>query len=112
MSILLMISKSDLVIPGPPLRGILSPAATSMTADAAGGVYLQLGAFGSRENAESYLTRARTEIHWLAQILHLVPRDDGIYRVHAGPYPSSWEARQAADRIASAFGVKPVVVMR
>ena len=30
-SILLMTSKSDLVIPGPPLRGILSPSATSIT---------------------------------------------------------------------------------
>jgi hypothetical protein len=30
-SILLMINKSDLVIPGPPLRGILSPAETSLT---------------------------------------------------------------------------------
>src|SRR5262249_57866863 len=30
-SILLITSRSDLVIPGPPLRGILSPAATSMT---------------------------------------------------------------------------------
>ena len=31
MLILLITSKSDLVIPGPPLRGILSPAATSIT---------------------------------------------------------------------------------
>jgi rare lipoprotein A len=84
---------------------------TGAAADA-GAVYLQLGAFGSRENAESYLTRARTQIEWLGQLLHLVPRDDGIYRVHAGPYPSSWEARQAADRIASAIGIKPVVVTR
>ena len=30
-SILLMTSRSDLVMPGPPLRGILSPAATSIT---------------------------------------------------------------------------------
>jgi hypothetical protein len=30
-SVLLITSRSDLVIPGPPLRGILSPAATSMT---------------------------------------------------------------------------------
>ncbi len=30
-SILLITNKSDLVIPGPPLRGILSPAATSIT---------------------------------------------------------------------------------
>lgn len=91
--------------PAVPSGGASMPAAER-------GVFLQLGAFGSRENAESYLTRARTEIEWLARILHLVPRHDGIYRVHAGPYPSTWEARQAADRIASAFGVKPVVVTR
>ena len=30
-SILLMINKSDFVIPGPPFRGILSPAETSIT---------------------------------------------------------------------------------
>ena len=30
-SILLIINKSDLVMPGPPLRGILSPAETSIT---------------------------------------------------------------------------------
>jgi hypothetical protein len=30
-SVLLITSRSDRVIPGPPLRGILSPAATSMT---------------------------------------------------------------------------------
>ena len=30
-SVLLIINKSDLVIPGPPLRGILSPADTSIT---------------------------------------------------------------------------------
>ena len=30
-SILLMTSRSERVMPGPPLRGILSPAATSMT---------------------------------------------------------------------------------
>jgi rare lipoprotein A len=89
-----------------------APRPSAGAAREAGGVYLQLGAFGSRENAESYLTRARTQIEWLGQLLHLVPRDDGIYRVHAGPYPSSWEARQAADRIASAIGIKPVVVTR
>lgn len=93
-------------------QSALAAGGTSPAAAEAGAVYLQLGAFGSRENAESYLARARTQIEWLSQILHLVPRDDGIFRVHAGPYPSSWEARQAADRIASAFGVKPVVVTR
>ena len=75
------------------------------------GIYLQLGAFGSRDNAESYLARAKAQLDWLAQTLHLFPRD-GIYRVHAGPYPSTVEARQAAERVALAVGSKPVVVTR
>ena len=75
------------------------------------GIYLQLGAFGSRDNAESYLARAKSQLDWLAQTLHLFPRD-GIYRVHAGPYPTAIEARQAAERIALAVGSKPVIVTR
>jgi rare lipoprotein A len=74
-------------------------------------VYLQLGAFGSKENAESYLARAKVQVEWAAQLLHLFPRD-GMYRVHAGPYASSSEARLAAERIATALGTRPVVVTR
>jgi len=75
------------------------------------GIYLQLGAFGSRDNAESYLARAKAQLDWLAQTLHLFPRD-GIYRVQAGPYPTANEARQAAERVALAVGSKPVIVSR
>ena len=76
-----------------------------------GGVYLQLGAFGSRENAESFIARVRPQIEWLARLLHLAPRD-GLYRVQAGPYANSIEARQAAERIALTLGAKPVLVTR
>ena len=72
------------------------------------GIYLQLGAFGSRENAESYLTRARVQFDWLAERLQVRMRE-GLYRVHAGPYARETDARQAAERIASSLGVKPVV---
>jgi rare lipoprotein A len=75
------------------------------------GIYLQLAAFGSRENAETYLARTKMQVEWLAQLLHLFPRD-GMYRVHAGPYASPGEARQAAERIGAALGTKPVVVTR
>jgi rare lipoprotein A len=74
----------------------------------AAGVYLQLGAFGSRVNAEGFLTRARVQFDWLADRLQVRERE-GLYRVHVGPYGSEGEARQAADRIALALGVKPVV---
>ncbi len=75
------------------------------------GVYLQLAAFGSRENAESYLSRAKLQLDWLADRLHVLGRE-GLFRVHAGPYGSSTEARQIAERVALSLGVKPVVVTR
>jgi rare lipoprotein A len=72
------------------------------------GVYLQLAAFGSRENAESYLARARVQFEWLAERLQVRARE-GLYRVHAGPYGTAAEAKQAAERIALGLGVRPVV---
>ena len=87
-------------------------AASSQTpAPAASGVYLQLAAFGSRENAEGFLARARARAEWLGQRLHLVS-SSGLHRVHAGPYASAAEARLAADRIASSFGARPLVITR
>jgi rare lipoprotein A len=75
------------------------------------GLYLQLGAFGSQENAENYLARLRTQIDWLAPALHVYPKDT-LFRVHAGPYASQAEARAAADRISQALGIKPLVLVR
>jgi rare lipoprotein A len=90
------------------------PAATEpqvpVTADAAG-YYLQLGAFGSKENAENFLARMKSQMGGLADNLHVFTRD-GLFRVHAGPYPSQPEARQAADRISHALGLKPFVLTR
>ncbi len=76
-----------------------------------GGHYLQLGAFGSRENAESFLTRMKAQMDGLADNLHVFARD-GLYRVHAGPYASQPEARQVAERINQALGVRPIVLTR
>jgi peptidoglycan lytic transglycosylase len=87
------------------------PLSSKTTPADASGVYLQLAAFGSRNNAESYLARAKLQVEWLAQLLHLFARD-GLYRIHAGPYASSYEARQAAERIALTLGAKPLVVTR
>jgi rare lipoprotein A len=75
------------------------------------GVYLQLGAFGSKENAESYLATAKARVEWVAELAHVYPRE-GMYRVHVGPYASQSEARLAAERIAFALGTRPVVVTR
>jgi peptidoglycan lytic transglycosylase len=92
--------------PSPPTPAAQIP----ITADA-GGYYLQLGAFGSRDNAENFLARMRTQVDWLAGTLHIFARD-GLYRVHAGPYPREVEARRDADRVTQSLGVRPFVLTR
>lgn len=95
----------------PPATEPPSSAAALPMSSEAGGLYLQLGAFGSRENADNYLARLRSQVDWLAQTLHVLPKD-GLFRVHAGPYASHSEAQQAADRISQALGIRPLVLVR
>lgn len=112
----------DSTAAGPREPGVAAtslPAADAQTAAAstvpvirdASGLYLQLGAFGSKENAENYLARLRAQSDWLAQTLHMLSKD-GLFRVHAGPYANQAEARQAADRISQSLGIKPMILVR
>jgi peptidoglycan lytic transglycosylase len=98
--------------PLPRVEPSLPPPAARIpiTADAAG-YYLQLGAFGSRDNAENFLARMRAQVDWLAGSLHIFARD-GLFRVHAGPYPREVEARRDADRVTQSLGVRPFVLTR
>jgi len=75
------------------------------------GLFLQLGAFGSQDNAENYLARLRMQIDWLASSLHVYAKD-GLFRVHAGPYGNQPDARAAADKLNQALGIKAVVTAR
>jgi len=91
---------------------VITPTATPATPTAATtGSFVQFGAFGVRENAESYLTRLQTQADWLAGLLS-IHFSDGIYRVQAGPYAGDAAAREAAARAAQALGLKPVVITR
>ena len=76
-----------------------------------GGIYLQLAAFSARDNAEAYAGRLRVEQAWLAAQLQVYARD-GLFRIHAGPFGSHPEARQAADRISQSMGIKPMMLVR
>jgi rare lipoprotein A len=86
------------------------PAAVPVTAER-GGFYLQLGAFGSRDNAESFLAHMRAQAAAWVRALEVFARD-GLYRVQAGPYASQAEARAAADRLAAGLGIKAMVISR
>lgn len=99
---------------GPPLAAAPAPPPSAVQAPVAveaAGYYLQLGAFGSRDNAENFLARMRAQVDWLAGNLHIFARD-GLFRVHAGPYPAEVDARRDADRVNQALGVKPFVMTR
>jgi rare lipoprotein A len=79
------------------------------TADARG-IYLQLGAFSAYDNADNFLARMRSELPSI-DALGIVPQD-GLFKVHAGPYPDQVVARQAADKIARSLSIKPLLLVR
>jgi rare lipoprotein A len=93
--------------PAPPTNR----ADTTAVAAAGSAHFLQLGAFGSRENAENYLSHARAEMAWIADSLQLYFHDN-LFRVQSGPYPDASSAQQVADRIGATLNVKPLLVTR
>jgi rare lipoprotein A len=75
------------------------------------GAYVQLGAFSTRENANSFLLRMRVQLDWLSDNVGLYGRD-GLYRVHAGPYADRDQATRIAERIEQSTELKPVIILR
>jgi peptidoglycan lytic transglycosylase len=77
----------------------------------AGSMFVQLGAFSVEENADAFLRKMRLELRWLASSIQLY-RGDGLYKVHAGPYPNRGEAERAAERIRQELGFTSFVLTR
>ena len=77
----------------------------------ANGIYLQLGAFSGRDNAENFRVRVYQQLAWLNDTIQVYPRD-GMFRLHLGPYRSRDEANGMAEKIREALQFKPVVVVR
>jgi rare lipoprotein A len=73
----------------------------------ASGVFLQVGAFSSRDNAEKLRARLPSS-EAPGELVQL----DSLWRVQLGPYGSQDEARGAAERLEPALGLKPLVVVR
>jgi rare lipoprotein A len=77
----------------------------------ASGIYLQLGAFSTRENAEGMRSRLQQQLAWLNQNIEIL-HEGALFRLHLGPYRDRSEASDVAARIVSAFELKPVIVVR
>jgi rare lipoprotein A len=113
----------DSIVPGAATEAVAAaapnapaPAAAPLTpepaaADEPAGVYLQLGAFSARENAESFRVHVYRELGWLADAIHVLA-SGGLYKLHLGPYRSEDKARAVAQRIESELNFKPVFVVR
>ncbi len=73
-------------------------------------VYLQLGAFGSSDNAQNFLTQVRKKIPWFNKAINIT-KNNGLYKIHAGPYPDPILAKQAANTITPHLAVTPIIVV-
>ncbi len=74
-------------------------------------IYLQLAAFGSARNAHNFLSQIRTE---LPSITHKtdITNEDGLYKIHTGPFSSHISAQKSAEEIAQRIAIKPILTMR
>lgn len=87
------------------------PPTTLPVASNAGGVYLQLGAFSMRDNAELFRAKVYKELAWLNDPMQ-VDNQGGLYKLWLGPYPTQDDARRMAERIEGELNLKPVVRVR
>ncbi|MDR1367546.1 MAG: septal ring lytic transglycosylase RlpA family protein [Candidatus Accumulibacter sp.] len=74
-----------------------------------GGVFLQLGAFSSADNAENFRIRLAQELDWLTEKFRVVAGET-VHRVQVGPYPDREAAEKVAQKIKESVGYSPSFV--
>jgi rare lipoprotein A len=74
-------------------------------------VWLQVGAFSSRENAESMRARVARELSGLQDRIEVLLAGN-LWRLHVGPYGSHDDARPVAEQIEAQLKLRPLVVVR
>jgi rare lipoprotein A len=75
------------------------------------GIFLQLGAFSDRDNAQVFVRRVRSDMVWLGDSIHLY-KSGNLYKVHAGPYDNRVAADRDAVRVYQDLGLSPIVLSR
>lgn len=72
-------------------------------------VYLQLGAFSSQAGAQAYLDKMRSKLGNTGNKQLKLTSQEGLVRVHIGPYANLGEARSSAESMEDKLGFKPMV---
>jgi rare lipoprotein A len=93
-----------------PVQQAAAPAQIPVDTERSG-IFLQLGAFSARDNAENFRVRVYQQLSWLDKAVEIYQRD-GLFRLHLGPYRDRAEANAAADQIRETLAFKPVVILR
>jgi rare lipoprotein A len=93
-----------------PVQQAAAPAQIPVDAEK-GGIFLQLGAFSGRDNAENFRVRVYQQLAWLDKAVEIYQRE-GLFRLHLGPYRDRSEANAAAEQIRETLAFKPVVIVR
>ena len=73
-------------------------------------IYLQLGAFGSVDNAHSFLAQAHQKLPALKDTIS-ISKNNGLYKIHVGPYRDQVVASLDAGTISQRLGVKPLLIV-
>jgi rare lipoprotein A len=75
-----------------------------------GGYVVQLGAFASYANAQSFVAHVSNQIAPLG-VEPGVRQVNGLFRVYIGPYPARDDARRMADRLRDALGMDSTIAV-
>lgn len=90
---------------------VQAAAETPVLVEEPAGMWLQLGAFASREGAESFRDKVARELSWNNEPVQMSARD-GLHRVRLGPYRNREEALAIADKVRQTLGFAPALTNR
>ena len=74
-------------------------------------VYIQLGAYGAKLNAERHRSKLMEGLNWLKEKLEIVAAE-GVFRLQLGPYKDRSEAQVVLVRLRNALDVRPLLLER
>lgn len=92
----------------PPPQPRPAEVATDLVTPEPGGLFVQLGAFSSVENATGFRDRVARELPWLLEPVQVATAGH-LHRVRLGPYRTLAEARAIADKVSESLGFSPVI---
>jgi rare lipoprotein A len=99
---------TPLAAPATAERIAATPDTTPPVSGSDGNIFLQLGAFSSRDNAENFSNRMKLALGPMVEKLHIAD-GGGLFRVRLGPYANRNEAGQVATQISQAANISPVI---